>query len=101
MNYTTKTDEKGNTTLLINGVEAICPYKPDITVPVQNAFGQMQMSIVKTACSTNCPFADYVSAENVKQYSIECAGFFKAFDIDNEIDENENKIIYSKFNQND
>ena len=94
MKYTVKTDESGNATLLINGVEATCPYKPDLTVPGQNALGQMQISIVKQTCSTNCPFADYFESGNVSQYSIECAGMFKAFDIDVEENQtNDNKII--------
>lgn len=85
MTYTTQTDEKGNVTLLINGVEAICPYKADLAIPTQNALGQMQMSIIKTPCSTNCPFADYIDTGNVKQFSIECTGVFKAFDVEEEI----------------
>jgi hypothetical protein len=87
MNYTIKHDENGNAILVINGIEATCPYKPDLTVPGQNALGQMQISIVKQPCSTNCPFADYIKSENVHQYSIECTGQFKAFDIE----ETENK----------
>ena len=82
MNYTIKHDENKNVLLLINGIEATCPYKPDLTVPAQNALGQMQISIVKQPCSTNCPFADYIKSDNVHQYSIECTGTFKAFDIE-------------------
>lgn len=92
MKYTVKKDDKGNATLLINGVEAICPYKPDLTIPAQNALGQMQISIVKMECCTVCPFADYIESGNVSQYSIECAGMFKAFDIE-ENDSNNNKLI--------
>jgi hypothetical protein len=88
MNYTIKQDDSGTVTLIINGVEATCPYKPDLLLPGQNALGQMQMSIIKQPCSTNCPFADYFKSDNIHQYSIECTGIFKAFDIE---EENETK----------
>jgi hypothetical protein len=90
MNYTVKKDN-GIVTLLINGNEAICPYKPDNVIPGQNALGQMQMNIMRTPCSTNCPFADYIESGNVIQYSIECAGMAKYFDIDET--ETDSKII--------
>ena len=92
MKYTIKLDENNNATLLINGVEATCPYKPDLTIPQQNVMGQMQISIVKQTCTTNCPFADYVESGNITQYSIECGGMFKAFDIE-ENESNNNKLI--------
>lgn len=94
MNYTVKNDENGNKILMINGIEAICPYKPDLTLPTQNALGQMQINVIKQTCSTNCPFADYFKSDNVHQYSIECTGIFKAFDIDDEQTDNNNpKLI--------
>lgn len=93
MNYTVKHDENGSVILVINGIEATCPYKPDLTVPGQNALGQMQISIVKQTCSTNCPFADYIKSENIHQYSIECTGVFKGFDIE----ETEKITINPKF----
>lgn len=90
MNYTIKTDN-GVHTLLINGVEAMCPYKSDNLVPTQNAFGQMQMNIMRTPCSTSCPFADYIKTQNIHQYSIECTGVFKYFEIDETEEETTNK----------
>lgn len=93
MNYTVKKDDQGNHVLLINGVEAMCPYKADNLVPGQNALGQMQMNIMRTPCSTNCPFADYIESGNITQYSIECTGVFKAFDIETETINENNKII--------
>lgn len=93
MTYTVKQDEHNNAVLLINGIEATCPYKPDLTVPGQNALGQMQISIVKQPCSTNCPFADYIKTDNVHQYSIECNGIFKAFDIEEQPETNNPKLI--------
>jgi sulfatase maturation enzyme AslB (radical SAM superfamily) len=92
MNYTVK-KENEIVTLLINGVEAMCPYKQDITVPTQSALGQVQMQIIKTVCNTNCPFADYIESGNVTQYSIECAGMAKFFDIDPETQSKDNVII--------
>lgn len=91
MNYTIKQDEQNNYVLLINGVEALCPYKNDTVVPVQNALGQTQFTILKQPCSTNCPFADYIKSTNVHQYSIECTGQFKAFDIEETETETNNR----------
>jgi hypothetical protein len=93
MIYEIKKDESGTVTLMINGVEATCPYKPDLLLPGQNALGQMQMSIVKQTCSTNCPFADYIKTENIHQYSIECTGIFKAFDIEEETEIKTPKLL--------
>ena len=82
MNYTIKNDDNGNAILLINGIEAMCPYKSDTVLPGQNALGQMQFSVMRTPCSTACPFADYIKSANVHQYSTECTGQFKSFEID-------------------
>ena len=90
MNYTVKT-EKGVHTLIINGVEAMCPYKSDAVVPGQNALGQMQVQVMRTPCSTECPFADYIKTENIHQYSIECTGVFKSYDIDETPEEANNR----------
>ena len=90
MNYTVKT-ENGVHTLIINGVAAMCPYKPDTVVPGQNALGQMQVNVMQTPCSTLCPFADYIKTENIHQYSIECTGQFKSFYIDETTEETEKR----------
>jgi hypothetical protein len=91
MNYTVKQDEQKNYVLFINGVEAICPYKNDTVMPVQNALGQTQFSVLRTPCSTICPFADYVKSANIHQYSIECTGIFKSFEIEETEEESLNR----------
>lgn len=93
MYYTVKT-ESGVHTLIINGVDAMCPYKSDTVLPGQNSFGQMQVQLIRTPCSTLCPFADYIKTSNVHQYSTECTGQFKAFEIEEtEIESNNRQNI--------
>lgn len=91
MNYTVKKDEQNNYVLFVNGAEAICPYKNDTVLPVQNSLGQTQFSIMRTPCSTLCPFADYIKSANIHQYSMECTGAFKAFDIEETEDQTNNR----------
>jgi hypothetical protein len=74
--YTTQKNEQYGEILLINGKESICPFKPALAVPVQNALGQNVMQIISFPCCTSCPHAwiEKLGSTDAKSYIITCNG---------------------------
>lgn len=77
--------------LLINGKESICPFKPALTVPTQNALGQVTMQIINFPCCTSCPHAqlEQLGLNDQTTFNITCHGSTKDFDI---VDDNKSFI---------
>lgn len=72
---TVKHDQYGEV-LIKDGKETICPFKPAIVVPVQNALNQTTMQIINFPCCTACPLVtvEKLGATDEKHYIIECTG---------------------------
>jgi hypothetical protein len=70
---TVKHDQYGEV-LLKDGKETICPYKPSLAVPAQNALGQMTMQIISFPCCTSCPLAhtEQFGVNDGTHYIISC-----------------------------
>ena len=74
--YTVKKHDQYGEILLINGNESICPFKPALTVPVQNALGNMTMQVINFPCCTSCPHAhiEQLGLHDSTTYNISCTG---------------------------
>lgn len=75
-NYTITKHEQYGEVLLINGKESICPFKPALAVPVQNALGNMSMQVVNFPCCTSCPHAsiEQLGLNDTTTFNIACTG---------------------------
>lgn len=81
-----KADQYGNV-LLKDGLETICPFRPAVPVPVQNALGQTTIQLISTPCSTVCPHAEFHNLSNLgKVYTITCGNAPLEFDVDEELE---------------
>jgi hypothetical protein len=90
-NYTTKKADQYGRVLLKDGIETICPFRPAVPIPVQNALGQTTIQLISTPCSTVCPHADYHNLSNLGQvYTISCNGSPIEFDVEEQL---ETKLI--------
>jgi hypothetical protein len=82
-NYTIQKHEQYGEILLINGKESICPFKPALAVPVQNALGNTSMQIINFPCCTSCPHAhiEQLGLNDVTSFNITCTGTHKEMEI--------------------
>jgi hypothetical protein len=81
-----KTDQYGHV-LLKEGIETVCPYRPPVAVPVQNALGQTTIQLITSPCSTTCPHAELTNLNNLGLvYTITCSGTNIEFDVDQELE---------------
>ena len=81
-----KTDQYGHV-LLKDGLETVCPFRPPVPVPVQNALGQTTIQLITSPCCTLCPHADYSNLNNLgKVYTISCNGAPLEFDVDEDLE---------------
>jgi hypothetical protein len=81
--YTIQKHDQYGEILLINGKESICPFKPALAVPVQNALGNMSMQVVNFPCCTSCPHAhiEQLGLHDTTTFNITCTGTNKELEI--------------------
>jgi hypothetical protein len=81
--YTTKHDANYGEILVINGINAICPFQAPAAVPQQNQMtGQVQVGFNRMPCSTICPFATIVREDDDVHYGIDCGNQSMSFEIE-------------------
>ena len=87
MTTTVKKTETHGHVLLKDGIETVCPFRPAVPVPAQNALGQTTIQLLSTPCSTVCPHAEYHNLHNVGLvYTITCSGTPLEFDVDQDLE---------------
>jgi hypothetical protein len=83
--YTTKQDSNYGEILVMNGINAICPFQAPAAVPQQNALGQVQVGFNRMPCSTICPFASILKdgdeEDDKSFYTIDCGNQSMTFEI--------------------
>ena len=87
--YTTQKSDQYGEILIINGNESQCPFKPSITLPTQNALGQMQMQVISFPCCTTCPHAwiEQLGVTDAKTFVITCNGNYRDIELNGSDDQ--------------